>query len=217
MRGDKLLIERHHLAAADRIANLLLARIAADASPYAISIAGESGSGKSEVAEALAESLARLSLKTLILQQDDYFIFPPMTNDARRRETIDRVGPQEVQLDWIDRNIEAIVHGAEVIHKPLVFYAENRIEIQDIPVQGYRVVIAEGTYTTLLEHVDLRIFIDRTYVQTLEARRKRAREAPDPFIERVLALEHNIIKEQKTKADIVIDDDYAVQETIRKA
>ena len=216
MHGDKLIIESHHRRVAERTAVMLSARITNRSIPYAVSIAGESGSGKSEIAQALADELTRCQLKPVVLQQDDYFVYPPFTNDSRRREDICRVGPQEVQLDWIDRNIESIADGADSIEKPLVFYEENRIEIEEVDVRGCRAVIAEGTYTSLLKNVQLRLFIDRTYIQTLAMRRKRAREAANPFIEHVLELEHNIIKQHKAWAEIVIDSDYSVHEFVLK-
>ncbi|MCK5827285.1 zeta toxin family protein [Candidatus Bipolaricaulota bacterium] len=217
MQGDKLIIESHHRCAAERIASIVSARTTTCSTPYVISIAGESGCGKSEMAQALADELTRYQLKSVILQQDDYFVCPPVTNDSRRREDICRVGPQEVQLDWIDRNIGAIVDGADSIEKPLVFYEEDRIEIEEVNVHGCRVVIAEGTYTSLLKNTQLRIFIDRTYIQTFATRRQRAREATNSFIEHVLQLEHDIIKRHKTRADIVINSDYSVQKFVLKA
>lgn len=210
MQGDKLIIESRHRLAAQRVASMLSARITSCSTPYAISIAGESGSGKSEIAQALADEFARHQFKSVILQQDDYFVYPPLSNHSRRRDDIHRVGPREVQLDWIDRNIGAIVDGASSIEKPLVFYHDDRIEIERVDVHGCHAVIAEGTYTSLLKNVHLRLFIDRTYIQTLETRRLRAREAADPFIERVLKLEHEIIKQHKAWADIVINSDYSV-------
>ncbi len=216
MWGDKLIIETHHQLAARRIAAMISARTTSRSTPFAISVAGDSGSGKSEIARALADELAGYQIKSVILQQDDYFVYPPTTNDSRRREDICRVGPQEVRLDWIDRNIGSILEGTDSIEKPLVTYREDRSEIEQLDVRDCRVVIAEGTYTSLLRNVDLRIFIDRTYIQTIEARRKRAREVADPFIEQVLKLEHDIIKQHMAWADIVVNSDYSVQELVLK-
>lgn len=214
MRGDKLIIKIHHQRAAERIAALISTRITSHSTPYVISIAGESGSGKSEIAQALANEFSGHQFRSVILQQDDYFVYPPFTNDSRRREDIRRVGPQEVQLDWIDRNIRSIVDGTDSIEKPLIFYEEDRSEIEKVDVRGCRVVIAEGTYTSLLKNTHLRLFIDRTYIQTLATRRKRAREAADPFIEQVLKREHDIIKRHKAWANIVIKSDYSVQDFV---
>lgn len=74
------------------------------------------------------------------------------------------------------------------------------------------VVIAEGTYTSLLKNVDTRIFISRNWIDTLEHRQKRNRgnEAGDPFIEQILATEHKIIAGQRQLADFVITNGYNV-------
>ena len=61
------------------------------------------------------------------------------------------------------------------------------------------------------EHVDRRMFIERNRLETLEHRMKRAREDFDPFIERVLAREHEIISPHRECADVVITRDYDVE------
>ena len=75
---------------------------------------------------------------------------------------------------------------------------------------GARVLITEGTYTILLDNVDTHVFIDRTFEQTRAHREKRSRDAAelDPFIDRVLAIEHDIISSHKSRAEIVISPDY---------
>ena len=67
------------------------------------------------------------------------------------------------------------------------------------------VLIVEGTYTTLLENVDLRTFINRTYHQTKKARLARARDPDVGFLERVLEIEHQEISQHKARADVVMD------------
>ena len=91
-------------------------------------------------------------------------------------------------------------------------YGSNAVEEETISLVGVKVVIAEGTYTSLLKHVDSRVFIDRNWLDTLEYRRKRHRgaEAGDPFIEQVLGTEHKIIAGHKQLADFVILKNYDV-------
>ena len=74
------------------------------------------------------------------------------------------------------------------------------------------VVIAEGTYTSLLKHVDRKVFIARNWLDTLDHRKKRNRgnEIGDPFIEQVLTIEHKIIAGHKQLADFVITKEYDV-------
>ncbi|MCH7765963.1 MAG: DUF87 domain-containing protein [Acidobacteria bacterium] len=189
---------------------LLLPEIAQSTGKYALAIAGESGSGKSELAAVLAEQLLEKGFKSIVLQQDDYFVYPPKTNTAKRRQDIQWVGASEVRLDLLDRNIREALDNKDEITKPLVIYKEDRIIQEAIKLQGVKVVIAEGTYTTLLQNVHARIFIDRTYVDTKAARLQRAREAPDPWIEEILAVEHRIISAHKSRADVIITRDYSV-------
>ena len=86
MIGDKLVIEKHHTDRAAEICILLKGRIREG---FTITVAGESGSGKSELASEIARLLTEEGLKTDILQQDDYFVFPPRTNHEMRRRNLE--------------------------------------------------------------------------------------------------------------------------------
>ena len=210
MRGDSIVIEAHHRKAASGIAPLLLLVLEALAERHSVSIAGQSGSGKSETAAALSEALAVHQIASVILQQDDYFVYPPKTNDRTRRADIDWVGPQEVKLDLMDAHVREFLDGATAIEKPLVDYESDTITSEFMEFGDAHVLIAEGTYTTLLEHCQTHVFIDRTYLQTRAHRQKRMRDAAelDPFIDRVLEIEHGIISAHKPRAQIIVDTDY---------
>ena len=56
-----------------------------------IAITGESGSGKSEMAQVLMEGLVARGNKVLVLGQDDYFKLPPHSNHQHRNKDISRV------------------------------------------------------------------------------------------------------------------------------
>ncbi len=213
MRGDSIVVEAHHVRAASGISELVLPLIEGQGGRYTITIAGESGSGKSETATALAEALEAAGKSCLILQQDDYFVYPPKTNDRTRRADIAWVGPQEVHLDLLDAHLKAFREGEAVIEKPLVIYEDDTITSERLEIGGAEVAIAEGTYTTLLANVDTRVFIDRDYEETREHRNKRKRNAAelDPFIDKVLAIEHQIISAHKALAQVIVNDDYSVK------
>jgi len=210
MLGDRLLIEAHHRRAAASLADRIGDAAAADGRPFILTIGGESGSGKSEMAQALFDELTNRGRCSLILQQDDFYEHPPLTNARRRREDITRVGPQEVRLDRMQRVIDEIRAGETSIDAPLIDYPADRIEGQTIDVADVDVAIVEGTYTTMLKHIDLRVFIDRTFEETRADRRERRREAQDDFLERVLRIEHNIVGAHRAKADVLITKDFHV-------
>lgn len=213
MRGDRLLIGPHHRRVAQEIVERLRPRLASAKRPWVIAVCGESGSGKSEIGQTLHDALRTDGISSLVLAQDDYFAYPPITNDRLRREDIERVGLGEVRLDRLDDTIRAIVGGARSVEKPLVDYEADRIESERIESSDVRVIIVEGTYTWALDTPDLRIFIDRDYRMTRADRRARNRDRQDPFIERVLEIEHDLISPQKHRADWVLTPDFELRET----
>jgi len=211
MRGDVILVGEEHRRAAGLIVDRLLDTVRAADRRFTITVAGESGSGKSETGQALADAFEEQGVHAVVLQQDDYYVLPPKSNDAARRANFCWVGTSEVRLDLLDAHLEAAQSGTDAIVKPLVIYEEDRIDDEEVSLVGARVVIAEGVYTSLCEHVDRRVFIDRNRLETLEHRMKRAREDFDPFIEEVLTIEHEIISQHRARADIVITRDYDVE------
>jgi len=211
MRGDRLLIEPCHRKAAEAIRHALDTNCSSTGrTPVVVSIGGESGSGKSEIGRALADLYANDGKAVVLLQQDDYFRLPPKTNEQKRRRNIGWVGMEEVRLDLLDAHLMELREGASELVKPLVDYAANEITDEALQVKNVEIVIVEGTYTTVLKSVDSRVFIDRTYIQTAASRRRRARDAQDPFIDQVLELEHQIIAAHIERADIVVTSDYGV-------
>ncbi|MCL7454730.1 MAG: hypothetical protein M8467_16965 [Anaerolineae bacterium] len=210
MIGDKLVIEPYHTERATEICDLLSERLAGK---LALTVAGESGAGKSELAHEIQRVLNERGIRAGLLQQDDYFVFPPKTNHDMRRRNLEQVGPYEVKLDFLDANLRSFKRGESPIYKPLVIYDEDQITSEEMAVDDLAVLIAEGTYTTLLRFADVRVFIDRDYRQTLEARIRRARDKWEPFVQDVLEREHQIISQHKILADLVVSPDFgSVQE-----
>ena len=208
MEGDILIIEEHHKRVARQIVKMIGDKIRNSKGKFIMTVAGESGSGKSETAASIANELSTRGVNCYIFQQDDYFIYPPKTNTKKREKDIHWVGANEVRLDLLDEQLKRIKQGENNIVKPLVIFKDDKITEEVVNLSDYQAVIAEGTYTTLLHNVDIHIFIDRDLHDTLEARRKRNREKQDEFLEKVLTIEHDIISPQKQNAEIIITKDY---------
>jgi uridine kinase len=214
MKDDRVFVKEWHR----RAARLIVDRI----EPFAgdritLSVAGESGAGKSEIAVAIRERLESLGVAAGILQADDYFIYMSRICDAMRRKALELVGPTEVKLDFIDCHLRSFKRGADDLYKPVAVYEEARFEREVMPVADLRVLIAEGTYCMLLEFADRRVFIDRDYHETRRDRRDRARDLEDDYTDAILQREHEIIREHKALADFVVGEngDVEVQETRR--
>ena len=210
MKGDRIFVEGKHLRAARELMELLLPEITQSSGKFIMTIAGESGSGKSEVAEAFSGFLTKRDLKFVILQQDDYFVYPPKTNAEMRRKDINHVGLTEVCLGLLDQNLKDVIDGKDKIVKPLVIFDADRITEETVDLRDIKVVIVEGTYTTILKNARQHVFIDRTYIDTRESRQRRGREKQDVFLEEILEIEHGIISSQEVQADIVVTNDFEV-------
>lgn len=213
MIGDRIVPGPHHTGAAEEILKLI--PLPSLGTRPIVTVAGESGSGKSEISFELSRLYDARGLDVFVFAQDDYFRYPPKTNDRMRREDIAHVGPHEVRLDLLDADLGRFKHAAagDELKKPLVNFDEDRILEETIEPARFKIGIADGTYTTLLENADFRVFLDRDYHDTLADRIARKRDPIDEFSDRVLRIEHEIIKKHRARADVIVNKDFTVTAT----
>lgn len=207
---------KSHQTVAAEIISHLLQQIRQKETVYILSVAGESGSGKTETGAALYQKLEQTGIKALVLNQDNYFHYPPAQNDAHRKSDQHWLGPHaEVNMDLLQQNINNALAGAQEIEVPSIdYHANTKISLR-LSLTGIRVLILEGTYVSLLKNIDARIFITSTYIDTLPYRRKRNRgnEVNDPFVENILATEHKIIAGHRYLADYLVSPKLEVTKT----
>ncbi|ANF49153.1 hypothetical protein A0O34_00640 [Chryseobacterium glaciei] len=209
MIGDVINLEQRHLDTAENIYEIIKENYNHN-EKWTIGICGESGSGKSVTAFALKKVLEEEGIKSVVIQMDDYFKLPPKSNHENRQKSLDNVGIHEVHLNIIQENIKQFKEGKSFIEKPLVHYINNSIAEEILAIDGTQVLIIEGTYILDIDDFDFSIFIDRNYKDTYENRMERNRDEQSDFVEKVLDIEHNIIREFKEKADIVLDKNYQI-------
>lgn len=206
MIGDVIILKKEYLTQAKSIYNSIKSKLTQD--KFVIAIGGESGSGKSVSAKALSLILSENNITNHIIHQDDYFFLPPKTNDLRRRENLANVGIHEVNLEKLSENIHQFKQNQKSIIKPIVNYNENTIAEEKVNLEHIQVLLIEGTYVLSLQELEYKIFIERTYKDTLQQRKNRNRDIIDDFGERVLEIEHHIIKKYHTLAHGIIDKNY---------
>lgn len=207
MENSPAFVEKNHQTVAAWIIGDLLPQIQQKRTVYIISVAGESGSGKTETGAALSQNLELAGIKAMVLNQDNYFYHPPQQNDAHRKNDQHWLGPHvEVNMDLLQKNVNDAIDGALEIDMPSIDYHANTKVNYKISLAGVQVLILEGTYVSLLKNIDTRVFITSTYADTLPYRRKRNRgnEVNDPFVENILTTEHKIIAGHRYLADFLI-------------
>jgi len=67
LKGDIVILEAHHIRAAQLIVPKIIPEINKINRRFILSIAGESGSGKSETAAAIANELDQLKIKSVVV------------------------------------------------------------------------------------------------------------------------------------------------------
>ena len=211
MIGDIIHIKPHHLPPAREIVKLIEADLKKTNSLFIITVGGESGSGKSTLSLAIEKVLKEQDYNCFIFHKDDYFVLPPKNNHNQRLADIRHVGPEEVNLHLLQQHLDMAKKGTKKLKKPLVHYRENKIRQVIVELDDMDIVIAEGSYVTSLERIDCKIFMQRNYRDTFENRVKRARDPIIPFNEEVLEIEHDIIKNHKKLADILVDKNYNIK------
>ncbi len=181
-----------------------------------IGICGESGSGKSVTAKCLQIELEKRNINSLILHQDSYYRLAPKENHERRKSDISWVGTNELKIELLQSHIEQFKKQEEKIIVPIVDYEKNVFIQHPKMIRDKTVLIVEGVYAFLLEHLDYKVFMERTYQETLMKRKSRTREIYDPFVEKVLDIEHSIVQPLRIKADVIIKKDYSISVVDRK-
>jgi uridine kinase len=196
-------------ALARALADLLAADVGVGGGRRAVvGVAGESGSGKSVTAAALARELARRGVPTAVLHQDDYFVRPPRANHAHRERDLANVGPHEVDLALVAEHVAAFRAGRDGVTAPLVDYPNDRFLTQRHDFSAADALVVEGTYALLLPDLDARVFLEATHEDTRARRRARARDPETPIEHAVLAIEHAVIAPQAAAADVLVGRDF---------
>ena len=176
-----------------------------------IAVGGESGCGKTSLTYALLKDIEEATkLRGFIFHADDYFILPPKDNHNNRLESIANVGTHEVQLKLLDTHLSDFKKGETKLNKPLVIYDENVILEEFVNSLDYDFCLVEGTYTMLLENTDYKVLMDINYKDTRASRIERARDIIDDFSEKVLEVEHEIVKTHTDLADITVDKTFQI-------
>lgn len=210
MIGDIIRIKPHHLPPAKEIFRLIETKLNQSDARFSLTVGGESGCGKSTLSLAIQKVLQNAGYSVFIFHMDDYFILPPKDNHDRRVEDITHVGPSEVNLSLLQEHINQSKKGIETLKKPLVHYRENNIREVIVEMVAVDVIIAEGTYVSMLNNIDCKIFMERNYLDTYQSRVERARDPIIPFNEEVLKIEHEIVSAHKEMADILVNKNYQI-------
>ena len=205
------MIQEKHKQAGEVILEAILER---KKDRMVVAISGESGSGKSELAHVIAKGLRKHGVFAKPLHTDNFYTTHPLERRAwRQKEGIEKVvGFNEYKWDEIDRSIDDFRKG-RVSEMPCVDLVTEQVDRLITDFGEVDMLIVDGLYAIRAEDVDLRIFIDLTYLETKEKHTKDARgkEVMDEVRWATLGQEHKMVSSLKPLADVIITRDYQVE------
>ncbi|MEZ5082498.1 MAG: hypothetical protein R2750_03480 [Bacteroidales bacterium] len=215
MLGDILLIQDKHKKAGEIIIQKILA-IKKD--KFIVAISGESGSGKTELAHVIAKGMRRHGIFAKPMHIDNFYNTDPL---KRRQWRVEQgienvVGYNEYLWDDIYRVIDDFKNGRKS-EMPCVDLVTEQIDRLITDFSTVDMLIVDGLYAIKTENVDLRIFIDLTYLETKEKHSKdsRGKEVMDEVRWATLGQEHKMVEQLKSLADLIITKNYDVSEVKR--
>jgi len=227
-RGDPPMVRSHHKRAAKELLPYILRevdRARSERRRAIVALAGESGAGKTEVAEYLRFLLRREGIWGVTIPGDAFFKLPPPENHRARLEAYTRgrleewVGPQEVDLGRLN-GVLAEVKRREVkevfIPSDCRRLGSRRYEGVPMDLRDVDVTLVDLTYGLLLEEATLKVFFSSSYEERIEEIRERNLlrdpEQDFEFVLKVLEIEHEVIQALKERADLLVTEDYRVKE-----
>lgn len=216
MPGDKIEIEQHHIEKAERIYPVLKSMLTGPKT--VVCVCGGSGVGKSEIASLLAGMLRADGIGAYVMSGDNYPHRIPVENDAQRervyaeggREALDAYLGSQKEIDFalVSSILAKFKAGESPISLKRMGRTPEELWFDEVDFTDISVLILEWTHgnSDNVIGVDIPILLNSTPAETLEHRRKRARDkgVDSPFTTMVLELEQAKLHAQAHKAKIIV-------------
>lgn len=210
MLGDILLIQDKHKEAGEAILEVILKN---KKDKFIVGISGESGSGKTELAHVIAKGLRKHGIFAKPVHTDNFYNTHPLERrEWRSRQGIENVvGYNEYKWDEINQVIDDF-KNSRVSEMPCVDLVTEQVDKLTTDFSAVDMLIVDGLYAIKAEGIDLRVFIDLTYLETKEKHTKDARgkEVMDEVRWATLEQEHKMVSSLKPMANLIVTKEYAV-------
>ena len=210
MLGDILLIQDKHKKAGEAIIERILKQ---KKEKYIVAISGESGSGKTELAHVIAKGLRKHGLFAKPLHTDNFYNTHPLERrEWRSKQGIENVvGYNEYKWDEIQQIIDDFKNNRKS-QMPCVDLVTEQVDQLITDFSEVDMLIVDGLYAIKAEGINLRVFIELTYLETKEKHSKdsRGKEVMDEVRWATLGQEHKMVQSLKPMADLLITKEYKV-------
>ena len=180
--------------------------------PYLIGVAGGSNSGKTTIAERLADLIGSDDLS--LIRLDSYYISRP-EDPIEVRAAANYDHPDAFDWDLLNDHMEALTAGASV-EVPIYDYTNHERSNENMIVRAGKVVVVEGILVLweprLRERFDLKIFVDtpadlriiRRLRRDVAERGRTAESILDQYLTTVRPAHELFIEPSKRYADVIV-------------
>jgi uridine kinase len=180
--------------------------------PFFLGVAGGSGSGKTTVAERLAELMGpgNVALVRLDSYYRDLNHLP-----FEEREAVNHDHPDDFDWPLLLAHLEGLREGLEV-QVPVYDFATHSRQVERSPIAPARIVVVEGILVLyepeLRERFDLRVFVDTDadvrFIRRLERDVAERARSPESVIEQYLTTVRpshlQFVEPTKRYADVIV-------------
>lgn len=213
MIGDKIVIEKIHELKADIIFGYLVKWGIQDKvtsmiddftsdNKIILSIGGESGTGKSEIAILLREMFFKSGITSYIISQDDYYSSDYQSrNKLREKNGIETVGYQEIEVEKLNTLCSNFKENKGLQIQQLNLF--TRLMEIVIASSVFNVLILEGLYTNYL-NADFKVYLEGNVRDTQYFRMNQGKEEQTDFRQKVLEKESRVVCQSKPLANLII-------------
>ena len=138
---------------------------------------------------------------------DSYYKIPPLERTQWRKEHgIESVGYDEYDWDTINSNVNAFLKEKKAT-MPCVDLFTGQIDQLVTDFKDIDLLILAGLYAVKVDKVNLKVFIENTYKDTLSIQKESGKEQIDDFRMKILEQEHKVVQSLKHSADFFLDFD----------
>ena len=180
--------------------------------PYIIGVAGGSNSGKTTIAQRLADTIGGDQLS--LIRLDSYYV-DELDKPIEVRATTNYDHPDAFDWELLNDHLAALALGASV-EIPIYDYTNYRRSNSTVVVLAARVIVVEGILVLwerrLRERFDLKIFVDtpadlrliRRLRRDVAERGRTTDSILDQYLETVRPAHERFIEPSKRYADVII-------------
>jgi uridine kinase len=216
MLGDVLLINDLHKHAAQQILDYMMPirdeKLAQDPDyKFIVGISGESGAGKSELSHSLALLLKAKNIRVKVIHADNYYKIPPLLRkEWRLSKGLNVIGPNEYDWDLLNKNIKEFKEDM-IARIPCIDIIPEQVDDLITDFQKINLLIIDGLYAIKANQVDLKVFLELTYLETKMMQLMRGKEEVDEYRTKILEREHMGVMSLKPLAELYVDKNYDVK------